>query len=110
MKITIAKDFSDVPIGRARSDGEFTGEAFREDLLIPRLRKASADDPLVVELDGAEGYPSSFLEEAFGGLVRNAEYTAADLHKLLKIEAGTGYKTYAEIIWDYIDEADGTAR
>ena len=105
MKISIAKDFSDVPIGRARSDGPSTGEAFREDWLVPKLRKASANDPLIICLDGAEGYPSSFLEEAFGGLVRNG-YTAADLHKLLKIEAGSGYKTYRDIIWDYIKAAD----
>ena len=61
MRISIARDFSDVPIGRDRADGDFTGEAFREDWLIPKLRKASARDPLIVVLDGAEGYPSSFL-------------------------------------------------
>lgn len=110
MKISIAKDFSDVPIGRARSDGDYTGEAFREDYLIPQLRKATANDPLIVELDGAEGYPSSFLEEAFGGLVRHhKEYSADELRRLLKIEAGAGYRTYRNIIWDYIKDADSRA-
>jgi len=104
-KISIAKDFSDVPVGRTRADGEFTGEKFREEFLVPGLKKASSAAPLIVNLNGAEGYPSSFLEEAFGGLVRKGYYTAAQLRDLLKIEADNGYKTYAGIIWDYIDEA-----
>ena len=55
MKINIATDFSDIPIGRARKDGDATGEAFREDWLRPNLEKASEGDPLIVNLNGAEG-------------------------------------------------------
>ena len=106
MKILIARDFSDVPIGRHRQDGEFTGEAFREDWLVPKLKNASENDPLVVNLNGAEGYPSSFLEEAFGGLVREHGYSAAQLAKILTIEADNGFKLYAAVIQNYIREAD----
>jgi hypothetical protein len=28
------------------------------------------DDTITINLDGTEGYPTSFLEEAFGGLAR----------------------------------------
>ena len=66
--ISIAKDFSPTPAGRYRSDGPFPGEKFRDDLLLPALRKDT--EPVTVELDGTAGFGSSFLEEAFGGLVR----------------------------------------
>ena len=105
MKITIATDFSDVPIGRARKDGDATGEAFREDWLRPYLEKASEDAPLIVDLNGAEGYPSSFLEEAFGGLVRKGYFTAQKLKKILVIEAANGHILYRDIIWEYITNA-----
>ncbi len=105
MKISIAKDFSPWPVGRHKEDGDTTGEAFREKWLVPELKKASSDFPLIVNLNGAEGYPSSFLEEAFGGLVRKKHHTAAELKKILKIEADDGYKFYRDVIWDYINEA-----
>ena len=106
MKISIAEDFSDVPIGRTRDDGDFSGQAFREDYLMPNLKNASAANPLIVNFNGAEGYPPSFLEEAFGGLVRHQYYSVAELEKCLKIEADNGKKAYVEIAWEYIHEAD----
>lgn len=65
--INIAKDFSPTPAGRYRTDGEFSGERFREEILLPKFR---AHKIVTVELDGTKGYGSSFLEESFGGLVR----------------------------------------
>ncbi|UZR29053.1 STAS-like domain-containing protein [Methylococcus mesophilus] len=65
--INIAKQFSRYPAGRLKDDGPFSGERFREEFLEPVLR---SDGHAVVEFDGARGYGSSFLEEAFGGLVR----------------------------------------
>ncbi len=105
MKISIAKDFSPWPVGRVREDGDATGEAFREDFLVPKLKESSPASPLIVDLNGAEGYPSAFLEESFGGLVRKKYYTAATLEKILKIEADSGYQFYRDIIWDYINDA-----
>lgn len=101
--ITIATDFSPVPAGRFVGDGPFSGEAFRETILRARL---AAHDVVTVVLDGAAGYPSSFLEEAFGGLVRKGYFAAHDLRRKLKIEANTaGYGSYADAIWRYIDRA-----
>ena len=61
-----------------------------------------------MEIDGTEGYGSSFLEEAFGGLVRKGYCTAAELHDRLKIEtADPAFKVYSTLIWKYIDEAEG---
>lgn len=65
--INVANDFSRLPYGRYRWQGNFSGEAFREDLLLPAL---SRDGEVLVDLDGTSGVGPSFLEEAFGGLIR----------------------------------------
>ncbi len=66
--VNIAKDFSKFPIGRNREDGESSGEEFRDSLLFPIL--LDSDDEILIDMDGTEGYGNSFIEEAFGGLVR----------------------------------------
>jgi len=68
--IVVAKDFTDAPGARFRDDGPYSGQAFREDCLIPALEELGEDEILTIDFDGAYGYPPSFLEEAFGGLVR----------------------------------------
>ncbi len=101
IEIRVAEDFSRTPAGRYRSDGRWSGEAFREDHLGPALQ---ADTPrVVVYLDGVEGYGSSFLEEAFGGLVRRANLTGQRLHRVLEIK--TNDEAWKREIWDYIDQA-----
>lgn len=69
-RISIARDFSDTPGGRYRKDGEFSGEEFRDRLLRPAFEALEEHQKLTIDLDGAYGYPVSFLEEAFGGLAR----------------------------------------
>lgn len=69
-RIIIASDFSDTPGGRYRKDGEFSGEEFRDELLRPAFESLGTNAKLTIDLDGAYGYPVSFLEEAFGGLAR----------------------------------------
>ena len=70
-KIKICDDFSDAPGGRYINEGEFSGEEFREQLLLPNLIKAEKDnEKLEIDFDGCYGFSTSFLEEAFGGLVR----------------------------------------
>lgn len=66
-RIVIAEDFSPYPAGRYPEDGEFNGTTFRQDYLAPALRDS---DIVEVVFDGVAGFGSSFLEEAFGGLVR----------------------------------------
>lgn len=65
--ISIAKDFSVYPGGRTPEDGPYSGKEFREKLLLPIF---NSNEKVAVEFDGVRGYGSSFLEEAFGGLVR----------------------------------------
>ncbi len=66
-KISIAEDFSRYPAGRYPEDGKFNGTAFRKEKLVPPLRE---NHYVEVSLDGVVGCGSSFLEEAFGGLIR----------------------------------------
>lgn len=71
LKINIAQEFSETPGGRYRNDGEYSGEEFRESMLKEKFLEAWKNhDKLLIELDGGYGYPTSFLEEAFGGLAR----------------------------------------
>lgn len=67
MKINIAKDFSKNPAGRYISDGKYSGESFLKNYLIPAVK---THDLVELDFTGVRGYGSSFLEEAFGGLVR----------------------------------------
>lgn len=69
MKTIFVKDFSEFPGPRSPKIGPNSGEEFREDVLIPAIKKDGVEK-LCVNLDGTYGYGSSFLEEAFGGLVR----------------------------------------
>ena len=98
--IQIAKDFSAFPAGRYRSDGNNSGQVFREDFLVPALQ---GYEQVIVNLDGTIGLGSSFLEEAFGGLVRECPFSLEQLRKKLKIQSSL--ESYADEIWDYISQA-----
>ena len=81
--ISIAREFSITPGPRYKSEGDFSGELFRETILLPRFQEALASGSrLHIDLDGAEGYSTSFLEEAFGGLARCLRSSASVLEVL----------------------------
>ena len=65
--IDIGKDFAANIGGRYPQHGPFSGEKFREDMLIPALQRA---ERVNISLDSISGYSPSFFEEAFGGVVR----------------------------------------
>lgn len=72
MKINISKDFSITPGGRFIHEGEFSGEKFRKEILFPMYEESlKNNEKLIIDFDGCFGYATSFLEEAFGGLVRD---------------------------------------
>ncbi|MEZ8286049.1 DUF4325 domain-containing protein [Vibrio splendidus] len=62
------KDFTKFPGARYRSLGPASGEEYRDDILLPAIAEHNSE--IVVNLDGAFGYGSSFLEEIFGGCIR----------------------------------------
>lgn len=107
VEIQIAKEYSAYPAGRDDADGPFNGEKFRKEILLPRYHKASQQGvDLLVSLDGVKSFGSSFLEEAFGGLVRKEKVNKADLKKRLKIFIGRpGNARYQAAIERYIADA-----
>lgn len=70
--INIARDYTPYPGGRYPEDGKGNGTTFREEFLLPIIKDGKTAE---IVLDGAAGYPSSFLDEAFAGLVRNEGFT-----------------------------------
>jgi hypothetical protein len=80
--IAIASDFSPSPGGRYRKHGPWSGEEFRDDYLLPALQESRH---VTVYLDGTAGYAGSFLEEAFGGLIRERGFTLPELRQRLAI-------------------------
>ena len=71
-------EFTTRPGGRYRSQGPHSGEEFREEHLKPALDRAEHGGWHVdVDMRGTEfGAPVGFLEEAFGGLVRERGHEA----------------------------------
>lgn len=96
--VSIARDFTTAPGFRFRTDGEHSGEEFRETFLEPHFIAPSDESIVTINFDGVAGYATSFLEEAFGGLARTYGQ-ARCLRKLeliseeepLLIEEITGY-------------------
>jgi hypothetical protein len=100
-RIEIARDFSKFPAGRYVIDGDASGEQFRDRFLLPALGSGNVE----LVLDGVAGLPSSFLEEALGGLVRKG-MTLEMLEDKLKIVAETPrMASYPEQAWRYIHDA-----
>lgn len=109
--IEIGKDFSRTPGGRLISDGPFSGQLFRDRTLAPALKDAVArGDKVTVVLDGPRGYLSSFLEEAFGGLIRFRVFNEKQLNGSLEIVARDPfYEPYRRLALRYISEAKPNA-
>lgn len=98
--INIANDFSPFPAGRYQSDGQYTGEGFRKKFLVDAINE---HDHVIIEFDGTLGYGSSFLEESFGGLIREEGFTAIELHD--KLELRSSRKSIIDTVNEYIDKA-----
>ncbi|UQY33838.1 STAS-like domain-containing protein [Pseudomonas fulva] len=100
MTIHVAKEFTKLPCVRLRDDGKKSGEEFREDILLPALKR---NDKVVVDLNGVLTLGSSFLEETFGGLVRKGYFTAKELKSRLEIKFQVD--SYVKECWDYVGAA-----
>lgn len=101
------KDFSKAPFGRYSGDGTVNGEAFRRKHLTKYFLNPTVDK-VVVKLDSVTPgyeYGSSFLEEAFGGLVRVDHLRSRDV--LRKLEVQTVNTDYIMEIKSYIVDAEG---
>ena len=102
--IVICKEFSDAPGGRYIKEGNYSGEAFRDDLLLPRFEEAKKKhEKLKINFDGCFGFGTSFLEEAFGGLVR--EYKKRNVLDIIEIISEED-ETIPELICKYVKDAE----
>src|SRR5690554_2691324 len=82
-QIVKVRDFSVTPGSRYKDEGPHSGEEFRENFLEVAFKDAlSSKTKLIVDLDETIGYGTSWLEEVFGGLVRNG-YNVDDINKYL---------------------------
>ena len=92
MKIDVANDFTDEPYGRYRSNGregdKRSAQAFREDILCIKLKEAIEKDKiLTIDFTGLTvGLGSSFIEEIFGGLIRDG-FSKEEILKHIEIKA-----------------------
>lgn len=100
-RVDLATEFSPTPLGRYRRQGRYSGEAFREDVLRPALAKHRV---IEVDLDGASGLSTGFLDEAFGGLVREGVLTAQEFHQRVIVVA-TRDPLLADEIREYVAKA-----
>jgi hypothetical protein len=98
--VSIAEDFTRFPAGRYRKNGSTSGEEFRMRFLEEPLRKR---EEVTVRLDGTIGYGSSFLEEAFGGIVRSLGFPASEILNRLKLDSSDS-ELIGEIV-QYIKDA-----
>ncbi len=102
--INIAVDYTPFPGGRYPTDGKGNGTTFRQRFLVPILKSGGHAE---VILDGAMGYPSSFLEEAFGGLVRSEGFEPEVVLKSFSFTARQpGFARFVEMIQSYVKSAN----
>lgn len=75
-------EFSRTPYGRTEKDGAFNGKRFRLQKLKPALEN---NDCVSVDFSDVAPPGSSFLHEAFGGLIRYENMTLDTILPKLKI-------------------------
>ena len=107
IEIDIATEFSYASIGRYEAVSDSSGEAFRRKLLLPRFRQArESGSTLLINMEGMKSLCSSFLEEGFGGLVRETQESASTVLRVLRFAPeGTHYDPYIADAKNYIREA-----
>lgn len=101
--LNVARDFYKRPAARNIVDGEYSGELFR-DILKQKIDEAlSKNEKLEVDFSEVTMAGSSFLDEAFGGMVRQKKITADDFINLLIIK--TKKDSWRVEILSYIRDA-----
>ena len=104
--VIAVRTFTLDPGPRLRSEGKHSGQEYREDHLSPTFERAQKENKrLIVDLDGTWGYPISFLEEAFGGLVRNHMRQGRFYNYRHELEIITKEEPYLyDRVWEFIDD------
>ena len=105
--LDIAEVFSRAPAGRVRADSNNSGEQFRQEWLRPKIDEAMKQgEELEVRFDGLKGVSTSFMEEAFGGLVRKEGFAFEQIEGILKLSASKReFSPYIKNAWRYMRAA-----
>lgn len=101
VEIDLARDFSLEPFGRYPVHGPASGERFRTEFLEAPIRRG---EHVCVDIDGVEGLSSSFLDEAFAGLVRRGLLSPEAFFQFVTV-VSTRDPSYLDDIRDYVQEA-----
>lgn len=99
--IDVARDFSPHPFGRYTTDGKYSAERFRKEMLLPAIAKYDEVDVIFDGVSDAVG--SSFYNESFAGLITKEKLTKNEVK--LKIHIISGREDLKEEILSYIENA-----
>ncbi|ABV88998.1 STAS-like domain-containing protein [Shewanella pealeana] len=106
LKNIVVTDFHPKPYGRYTTDGPgcelSSGEVFRDKVLAPALRDY---DLVHVDLTGYNRYGRSFLDEAFGGLIRESGFNYQELKEKLTYDHES-VKSILQVIDERIEAAE----
>lgn len=95
-----------LPGGRYISEGKNSAEEFRDTHLAPALKDEDSYDQVRVDFGGVTDFSAAFLDEAFGGLVRQHKMDGDFLKKRLVICTSEGdMEDYVRMAKRYIDHA-----
>lgn len=102
--LDVAKEFYKRPAARYKVDGKYSGEEFREDILTKKIQEAiNNNQQLEIDFSGVTMAGSSFLDEAFGGIVRSKKISSKSLLRMLIIK--TKKESWKFEIIKYIEDA-----
>lgn len=100
--IKVVKQFHPRPFGRHAAGAEGrSGEEFRDEWLVKPLKEGQS---ITVDLSGYNRYGASFIDEAFGGLVREYGFKVAFLKEHLVIRHEL-LDSVVALAWDRIEAA-----
>ena len=98
--IKIATKWSKSPTGRYLQDGKSNATSFRKEFIHGPL---ASGERFFIDLDGTDGYGSSFLDEAFAGLIRDKLVAKSDFFNRFEFKSDED-PSYIDEIRSYIDE------
>lgn len=102
----VGNQYNHRPMGRSPEDGRHNGERFRLEFLIKFLNQLEQGQKIVLDFDNVSLAGSSFLEEAFGGLVRVHNFTPQQLSESIVIKHEPELnEVFKDRIEKYIKEA-----
>ncbi len=101
----ISSEYSEFPGSRYINECMHSGEDFRKNHLSKIVKEClDNNQTLLIDLDGTAGYSTAFLEEAFGGLIREEQFNFREVMRTLNFKSDEEPYLIKEIII-YMTEA-----